>query len=194
MEIAINNFRLYLSSVISMNDEIFNLSLNYLTIKKIKKNDYFIREGNYCNHIAYINKGIFRTYNLKEGREINTCFCKENSIISSFESFVNQTVSKEYIQALEDSTLVLLSAKGLAKLYELNNKWQSLSRILTEKECIRLTDRANALSFETALKKYRYLIENQPEIIKRVELQHIASYLGISRETLSRVRSKIVAM
>lgn len=192
MKTAITNFKLHLSSIIPMNDELFNLSLDFLEVKKIKKNDYFIREGAYCNHIAFIDKGLFRTFNIKDGKEVNTCFCKENEIISSFESFVNKTVSKENIQALEHATIVTLSADSLKKLYQINPKWQLLSRLLTEKECIRLTARMQTLSFETALKKYRFLIENQSEIIKRVEIQHIASYIGVSRETLSRVRSKIV--
>lgn len=181
----------YITSVIPMDDETFKLALDYFVIKEIKKGDYLLTGGTICNHIFYVQKGLFRTYYLKDGNEINTCFCMENSITSSHESFVNRTVSKEYIQAIEDAIIISLSYKSLMKLYELNIKWQSLSRVLTEKECARLSDRVHTLSFETAQEKYLHLLEHQPEIIQRVAIQHIASYIGVSRETVSRIRSKI---
>jgi CRP-like cAMP-binding protein len=185
------NFKKYLNNLCPMNDETFNLSLDYLNKMTLKKNEHFIREGIICNHIAFINKGLLRIYYLKDGIEIITCFCKENSLTSSFDSFINRTLSKEYIQALENAELITLSYENLQKLYKLSPDWQKVSRLLTERECLRLSDRLTLLSFETAKEKYLNLLETQPEIIQRVSIQHIASYLGISRETLSRIRSQI---
>ena len=181
----------YITTNIQMDDETFNLALDYFVIKHIKKGDYVLQEGQVCDRITYISTGLFRTYYLKDGNEINTCFCMENSITLSLESFVNKKASKEYIQAIEDAVVVTISYKNILELYSLNTKWQSLSRVLTEKECARLSDRVNTLSFETAQEKYLHLLENQPKIIQRVSIQHIASYIGVSRETLSRIRSKI---
>ncbi len=181
----------YITNVIQMDDRTFNSALDYFVIRHIKKGDYLLREGQICNHITYINEGLFRTFYIKNGIEINTCFCMENSITSSQESFVNQIVSKEYIQAIEDASIVSLSHESLMKLYQFDPKWESLSRILTEKECARLSERIDTLSFETAKEKYLHLLKKQPEIIQRVAIQHIASYIGVSRETLSRIRSKI---
>ncbi|MEI7594164.1 MAG: Crp/Fnr family transcriptional regulator [Bacteroidota bacterium] len=174
-----------------MSEDTFNLSLEYLKIRHINKNDYFVEEGKTCNDIAFINSGLFRIFYLKDGSEINTCFCKENSITASFESFINQTPSKENIQALENAELLTLSYNNLMKLYELSPEWQKVSRLLTERECLRLSNRITSLSFESAKEKYLSLLENQPDLIQRVSIQHIASYLGISRETLSRIRSQI---
>ena len=185
------NFRNYLNNFIPMNDETFNLSLDYLDVIRLKKNDYFITEGNVCKSIAFINSGILRIFYVKDGTEINTCFCLENSLTSSFDSFINQTPSKDNIQALENSELVTLSYENLLKIYELSSDWQKVSRLLTEKECLRLSDRLTSMSFETAREKYLNLMEAQPKIIQRVSIQHIASFLGISRETLSRIRSQI---
>ncbi len=193
MRIEVKNFKKYLTGIIQMDDDTFNLCLDFLNIDKIKKGDYFIQNGKICRKIAYINEGLFRIYYIKDGIEINTCFCKENSITSSFESFVNNIPSKEFIQAIENSTLVTISNDSLSKLYELSPKWQAVSRLLTEKECLRLSNRATSLSFETAKEKYQYLLTYQPEIIQRVSIQDIASYIGVSRETLSRIRSKIAS-
>lgn len=174
-----------------MNDETFNLSLDYVKILRLKKNEYFITEGKICNNIAFINKGLSRIFYVRDGNEVNTCFCSENSITSSFESFINQTPAKENIQALENSELLILSHKDLSKLYELSPEWQKLGLLMTERECLRLSNRLVALNFETAKEKYLNLMKTQAKIIQRVSIQHIASYLGVSRETLSRIRSQI---
>lgn len=87
--------------------------------------------------------------------------------------------------------VVTLSYTNLEKLTAGHTSWQLIRRLLTEKECLRLSDRASSLSFESALEKYKYLLKSQPEIIQRVSIQHIASYLGVSKETLSRIRSRI---
>lgn len=186
-----NNFRNYLNNFIPMSDETFNLSLDFLIKGTLKKNEYLLKEGMVCNNIAYINKGLLRTYYLKDGIEINTCFCQENSVLASFDSLVNRTGSKENIQALENVEMLTLSYESLLRLYELSSDWQKVARLLTEQECLRLSDRLTSISFETAKEKYLNLLETEPEIIRRVSIQHIASYLGISRETLSRIRSRI---
>ncbi|WP_298517689.1 Crp/Fnr family transcriptional regulator [uncultured Kordia sp.] len=175
-----------------MDEDVFGLALDYFVVKEIKKGDFLLKEGKVCHQIAYIEKGLFRTYFLKDGNEVNTCFCMEDSITLSHKSFVNRVASTEYIQAIEDAKVVTLSYDNLIKLYQLDYAWQSLSNVLTERECIRLSERINAMSFETAKEKYLHLLEKQPEIIQRVSIQHIASYIGVSRETVSRIRSKIL--
>jgi CRP-like cAMP-binding protein len=167
------------------------MAVEYFEVEKISKGEYFIKEGQICNKIAFINEGLFRIFYLKDGNEINTCFCKENSITSSFNSFINHVASNDSIQAIEDAVIVTLTAVNLAKLYNKSVIWQTIRQLLTEKECLRLSDRANSLSFESALEKYKNILKNQPEIIQRVPIQHIASYIGVSRETLSRIRAQI---
>ena len=186
----IENFKKYLAQLTPIENESFDIASEYFKIERICKSEFFIKEGQICSKIAFISEGLFRIYYLKDGIEINTCFCKENSITSSFNSFVNHIPSNENIQALENSVVVTLSSENLAKLYSDSQIWQTIGRLLTEKECLRLSDRASSLSFESALEKYKNLLKYQPGIIQRVSIQHIASYIGVSRETLSRIRSK----
>ena len=190
MDNKVDGFKNFLKNITDIDDDVLDLSNVYLTTSHLKKNEYFVREGQLCQEIAFINKGLFRIFYLKDGIEINTCFCLENSITSSFSSFINRIPAIENIQALEDSELLVLSHSNLKKLYELSPQWQVISRLLTEKECLRLSDRAESLSFESAREKYRNLFARQPQVIKRVPVQHIASYLGVTRETLSRIRSQ----
>jgi CRP-like cAMP-binding protein len=190
MENELQRFKSYLMQVISMDDESFEIAREYLNVEKISKGDFLIQEGKICNKIAFIVEGLFRIYTLKDGTEVNTCFCLENSITTSFNSFVNQVPSVESIQALENSVLITLSYRNLTKLQHVSVMWQMIRQLITEKECIRLSDRASSLSFESAIVKYENLLKLQPEIVRRVSIQHIASYIGVSRETLSRIRSK----
>lgn len=164
---------------------------DYFKVLKLSKGEYFVEEGKICNKIAFINQGVFRIYRIKNGEELNTCFCMENDVMSSFESFVNQAPTLDYIQALEDSQLITLSHSDFTKLVESNPKWNSLRISLTDQECLRLTKRANTLIFETAFEKYQNLLIEEPKIIQRVSNYNIASYLGITRETLSRIRAQI---
>ena len=191
MNINYNNFKLFLTQIAEMTDEEFELVVPYLETKEIKKGEYFIKEGIHCKHIAFINEGLFRVFLLKKGTELNTCFCLQNEVMSSFDSLVNDTFSKENIQALEDSFIVTISYRNLLLLSNKSKPWNFIRNIMLQKECLRLANRANQMSFETAQEKYEYLMRNQPQIIQRVSNIHIASYLGITRETLSRVRAKI---
>jgi CRP-like cAMP-binding protein len=187
----IKNFKSYLKQVSNIDDAAFEGALKYLQVETIAKGEYLSQEGSICTKIAFIDKGLFRIFNLKDGNEINTCFCRENSITSSFNSFIKQFPASESIQALENSVVVTLTSVNLEKLQDEFVIWQTIRLLLTEKECFRLSERAGSLSFESALEKYKSLLKNQPEIIQRVSIQHIASYLGVSRETLSRIRSQI---
>ena len=187
----IKDFKDYLSGITALDDPSFDLAVDHLRIETINKGNHLVEAGQICSRIAYIQQGLFRIYYLKDGTEINTCFCREDSITSSFNSFISQVPSGEYIQALENSVVVTLSFDPMEKLTAESTAWQTIRRLLTEKECLRLSDRASSLSFESALEKYKNLLRYQPEIIQRVSIQHIASYIGVSRETLSRIRARV---
>mgnify|MGYP000312494048 CR=1 FL=1 len=175
----------------SITEEEILQNQDFFKIQTLKKGDHFLREGKICTNIAFINQGTFRIYRLKNGEELNTCFCMKCDVMSSFESFVNQTPSQDNIQALEDAEFITLSHSNFIKLVASNPSWNSLRITLTDHECVRLANRANTLSSETALEKYQNLLVNEPEIIQRISNYHIASYLGITRETLSRIRGQI---
>jgi CRP-like cAMP-binding protein len=192
MDEALNVFRSYLNSMVSMNDDSFELCKEFVRYREIKKNEILARAGEKSNYIFFVVDGLLRNYHLKDGNEVNTCFCREDSIACSFESFVSGTISNEYIQATEDSVVLQLSRADMLRLIEIDDSWSQLRRELTEVECIRLIKRVSAMNFATASEKYLALIKNEPEIVQRVSVHDIASYLGISRETISRIRSKVV--
>ncbi|MFK7784840.1 MAG: Crp/Fnr family transcriptional regulator [Crocinitomicaceae bacterium] len=190
MDHHLTQLRTYLNGLMKLDVAEFSQLVPKVQLKKVKKGDRILEAGNRCENLYFICDGLFRVYHLKSDTEVNTCFCGEDEITCSFESFTRSTVSNDFIEAIEDSTVLAISSTSLAELSEKNPVWDELRRVFTDLECIRLSNRVDTLSFSTAQDKYASLMNNQKELIQRVPVQHLASYLGISRETLSRIRSK----
>ena len=156
---------------------------------EIPKKDFILRKGHVCCNIYFIKRGLLRSFHIKDGREISSAFMKEGEVIVSVESFFNQSISKESIQALEDSFLFYLTFDELQLAYQNFPDFNSLGRILTEKYYQLSQQSLYSLRMQRASEKYQYLLDHSPNIVQRVPLKYIASYLSITEETLSRVRS-----
>jgi len=173
------------------NDEwlTFNQKLNG---KEFKAKATILREGNIAADIYFIKSGLLRTYHLQDGKEINTYFACDGQFISIFSSFISQTPSLEYLEAIEDSTVYSLSFEMLSELYKVSSKFEKLGRILAEKNYLCVIDRTLTMQTKTAKEKYLDFIKNyDKKIVQRVPQHQIASFLGIAPESLSRVRKEI---
>ena len=126
-----------------------------------------------------------------EGKEITHWFGFENDFVTSFHSFITQKPAVENIQLLEGSILWAISKETLSGLFNKHHEIERLVRIVYEKYYIRLEERFVNAQFKTATERYENLLLQTPHILERMPLGHIASYLGISQETLSRIRSKL---
>lgn len=151
-----------------------------------------IKQGEICQKIAFINQGILRVFYLNEtGEEITSCFCIENHLTTSYKSFVLQMPSNLSIQALEATQLLIIDYQNLQNLYKNSPVWQNIGRIFAEKEYITMEKYASKLNNETTKEKYLHLLDEQPQIIQKVPLQFVASYLGVTVRTLSRIRKEL---
>jgi CRP-like cAMP-binding protein len=155
------------------------------------KNQQLLTEGKICRYLYFLEKGALRGYYNVEGKEITHWFGFENDFITSFHSFITQEPSVENIQLLEGSILWSISKDALTELFNRFHDIERLMRIAYEKYYIRLEERYVNAQFKTATERYEQLLTNTPHILERVPLGHIASYLGISQETLSRIRSRL---
>ena len=156
----------------------------------LAKNEWLLTQGQVCRHLYFLEKGALRgCYNL-DGREITHWFGFENDFVTSFHSFITGEPTVENIQLLEGSILWSVSKETLTALFNRHHDIERLVRIAYEKYYIRLEERFVNAQFKTAAERYENLLQQTPHIIERVPLGHIASYLGISPETLSRIRSK----
>ncbi|MFT2009999.1 Crp/Fnr family transcriptional regulator [Pontibacter sp. 13R65] len=162
-----------------------------LTKVEISKNSFLIQEGTVCNNLYFLEKGCLRGYYILDGKEITYWFGFENNFVTSFYSFISRKPGVENIQILEDSTLWGIRSDALNQLFDSHRDLERLVRIINEQYYIRLEERLMAMQFKTARERYEQLVENSPHILKRISLGQIASYLGISQETLSRIRTQV---
>lgn len=156
----------------------------------LKKNDHFLHEGDICASIAFIEKGSVRYYYQMEDRQVCKDFLLENGVVCSFSSLFSQEPSTIYIQAMEDTELIEMSYADIQQLCEEHPIWNKLARVIIQEQIIRSEKREESFLKDPPETRFRALIAENPLIFKRVPLQNIASYLGITRETLSRYRSK----
>ncbi|SRR5260221_4996821 len=161
---------------------------------KFSKGDHFITPGQISRYIAIVNEGYLRTYHLDENEnELTTTFNRPGEFCGSYYSFYAQRPSFEYVEAITDCDLYLLSFNSLQKLYANSFMINVFGRKVLEKACIERDLRLNRVMHLGATEKYKWFLENYTEIYKVAKLAHIASFLGIKPETLSRVRRKIIS-
>ncbi|MCW3162746.1 Crp/Fnr family transcriptional regulator [Chryseobacterium oryctis] len=172
-----------------MNKETVLLIEKIFSVKEFKKKHLLMHEGKNHNCLYFIVKGVARAYYLKDGTEVTVYFSMENEMLGSLSNF-NELPSKETVELLEDSTLVVINLAELKKYLYVDNEITNFANKTFEDYAIFLEDRLFFFQMHTAMERYRLLIENTPELFQRVSLTHIASYIGISRETLSRLRGK----
>ncbi|MCG7858041.1 Crp/Fnr family transcriptional regulator [Flavihumibacter sediminis] len=157
-----------------------------------KSKKFILRQGQISNQIHFVETGLVRIFHLNEGKEVTTYLSSDNGFVSSYSSFLYQTRSYENIQCLENTETFSINYKDMQSLYELVPGWQKIGRILAEQNVLCLTDRLLKLQSVPAKEKYIEFLKTSPEkIVKRTPLIHVASYLGITPESLSRIRKEI---
>lgn len=181
----------HISQLLPVSDELKHELLQITTVKELKKGDTLISKGERCNDIFFIDSGLLRGYYYNdEEKEITHWFAREGEFATSFYAFITRTASLEYIEALEDCELVQLAYSKLQHLYATFPETERIGRLLTEAYYIKLEGRLLGLQFTTAKERYDSLLGENPSLIQRAPLGYIASYLGITQETLSRIRAK----
>lgn len=179
------------NSIYPLSDEIRAAIISNSHIISIKKRYKLLSAGERSNTIYFILKGAIRIYYLdKKGKETNTWFLLDNELVISIFSFYTGQPSFEYIETLEDCILIALKREDLEALYLKHMEFNFLGRKLTESYHMHNEIRANELRMLNARERYENLIDRNPQLFQRVSLGHIASYLGISQETLSRIRQQ----
>jgi CRP-like cAMP-binding protein len=185
-----NNFIKYLDSYSTLSNlTIEELNDNIVTFE-IKKNQIILKEDQICNYLYFVDKGIFKQYYFLDDKEIIDYFATENKIVSSISSLFGRKKSRKNIQAIEHSTLFAISYDKLQELFLTNPEVERIGRLIATEAFIQMEERIYSLQFHSAKKRYADLLKKNPNIIMRVPLGDIASYLGITQVTLSRIRKQ----
>jgi len=163
----------------------------YFVPKAFTRKSYLLKEGKVCKFIAFIANGSVRHFHVKDGEEKTCDISFENTFITEFRSFTNDIPSNINLQALEDTEVLLINRQSLFELYNECRKYETVGRLMAEKVAFRATEIAMSLSSEMPETRYRNLLAQHPELFQRVQQKYIANFLGITAESLSRIRNRI---
>lgn len=155
----------------------------------VPKNTLIHQAGSICHRTYWIKQGLLRLYYLKEGKEITDFFSAENQWITSAYSFVQDRPDQFYLQAVETSQLYSLTGQDLQWLFEQFPEMERFGRIVITQQFIQQSERLNSLQFASAAERYEHFCQAHQAILSRLPLGMVASYLGITQETLSRIRA-----
>ena len=188
-------FELLLQSIkerVLITDDEFNFAKTLFLPKKLRKKQYLLQEGDVCKYTAFVEKGMLRTFTVDEkGNEPILQFSMEGWWVADLYSFFTGEPSPYNIEALEDCEILLITQPSWEILLKKIPALERYFRILIQNNLIATQRRLIGAMSETAEEKYTKLINNFPGCIQRVPQHMIASYLGITRETLSRIRSQM---
>jgi len=175
-------------SLMVMADASFEQLLNAATQRQVLKGQNILREGQICKAVFFVEKGYLRTFIVKDGIEINTDFVFENNFTTNLKSLRLSIPSDTIIQAGENATIYEFNKNRLLELYKQSPEIESFGRKLLEQLLIAQEEHTNLFKIFSPAERYHYLQANKPEFIQRISLSHLSSYLGVARETLSRIR------
>ena len=183
-------FEAHIRSTVEFTQDELKLIRSLAGMKKLRRRQFLLQEGEICRHKIFVCKGLLKAYQLKDnGAEYIMRFAAENTWIVDHESYMHRTPSKYNIEAIEDTEVVFWTAEQIGRLFAAIPAFKAYSERLTSNSLDASTDRILANISYTAEEKYEHFIQSFPDVFKRVPLHMVASYLGVSRETLSRVRN-----
>jgi CRP-like cAMP-binding protein len=184
----------HFNKTVPLTDEEQALIQGYLTVKKIRKRQYLLQEGDVCKSVAFVEQGALRAYTLDEnGAEHIVQFAVEGWYISDLYSFLSAEPAIYNIDAIEDSNLVLMTRSAVDELLKVSPKFQEFQLKAITGAYIALQRRVTSSISLSLEDRYQNLIKAYPDIAQRVPQHMIASYLGATPETLSRVRKRMVS-
>lgn len=158
--------------------------------QKLSKGDFFIKEGQYNPSLSFIEAGYFRIFNYHNGKEITQWIASPQELITDLSSLLFNQAAKWNIQALTDTTLLTINADNYRQIHHHITQWDALEKLFISKCFLTLEDRVYSFLSLSAEERYLAFFENKPELLNQVPLIYIASMLGMSPETLSRIRKK----
>jgi CRP-like cAMP-binding protein len=191
----INMYELYFkkfNEIVSLTQEEEKIIRSYLTPKKLRKKQYLLQETDVCKYVAFVEKGTLRAYTVSEkGTEHIIQFALEGWLISDLFSFLTGEPATYNIDALEDAELLLTSKPAHEEMLQRLPKYETYTRVQITGAYVAMQRRLTSIISQPLEERYTYFSALYPDIIQRVPQHMIASYMGLTPETLSRVRKRI---
>jgi len=186
-----NDIKGSIRSLFNLTEEEVNIFLSEFTKKEIRKNEIFIAEGEVCNKVGLIESGLMMCIYNKNGNEVIEEFAFENSFITNYYSYLTCMPSEKEIRCIEDTTVYVITRESLDKLGNDYEFIRDMARQMNEKLFLRNHDRVKSLLLDSPPERYLQLVSQRKDLAQRIPQYLIASYLGVTPETISRIRNKI---
>lgn len=186
-------FRNGITQFVTFNDAEWEIFIQYLSFSVLSKKEHFAVEGKVCDYMCFITRGAVRYYHIKDGQEITGYFSFENELMSAYKSFLKRTPNANYIQALEETELVMISHHNLQQMLNhplLALKMERFGRLIAEYYICCYEDRVTAFITQSPEERYTALEKTAQDIFQRVPQHFIANFLGITPVSLSRIRKR----
>jgi CRP-like cAMP-binding protein len=182
----------HIQEKVSLTDQEQEIIQSFFVVKKLRKKQYLLQEGDVCKYLTFVAKGLLRTYNVDDkGDEHMSIFGWEGWWVSDFNSFLSGEAAVFNIDAIEDAELVMISREDYEALTLAAPIMDRYFRILYQNSLVTKERRLMSSITHTAEEKYVQLVESNPQLIERIPQNLIASYLGIAPETLSRIKKNL---
>lgn len=181
----------YLQNHISLNKKEVDFIYQTLNIIQIKRGDFILKEQQISKAFYFNLKGCVRLFYMVDGMEKTAFFYTQHQFISSYKSFVKQLPAEHNLQAIKDTQLVVISHENAYKLLAFSPKFEVLSRIMMEEELMIYQDIIASFITQNPEQRYLHFLKNYPQLVQNVAQHYIASYLGVSPESLSRIKKRI---
>lgn len=187
----VGNLTRLIKSFVELHDDELSFALPLLQVRKLKKGEFFLQEGKIASQIAFVNKGYLRVYYATDKVDITRDITPKHTFATGLPSYVNQTPSYEIIQAATPCELFVIKKDDIEKLYSKYQNWERFGRLLIQDMFVKAQARLYSFIAHDAETRYAQLLHEQPDMLLHVPLQYIASYLGVTQQSLSRLRRKL---
>ena len=182
----------YCRTKVPLTSKELDLIDKYFEVITLKKKDFLLRDGKVCNFLGFVASGNIRHFHIKDGTEKTCNISFENSWVTDFQSFINEIPCIMNLQAMETCSIQVIKKQHLLQLYSECPKYETFGRLMAEQVAQRATEIAMSFSSEKPEERFNNLINKQPDLFQRVPQKYIANFLGISAESLSRIRNRLI--
>jgi len=188
----ISKLKSNIDPIVSLNEEELSVFCDSFELRTLAKNEFFLKEGQVCDFIGLLVSGVvIYIKTLENGDEVTIHFAFEGDWVNNNLSRLSSSPSTISIKAIEDSEILIIKQSDITDLYLKIPKIERLGRILTEQAFIKFVEQTIEFQTLTAKERYENLLKNHPSIFQKVQLYHIANYLGIAPKSLSRIRKEL---
>lgn len=180
-----------LTHIAPIGEEEWHSFISPLKFLSLEEGDLLLQAGEICDFVAFINKGAVRVYEIVDGVEINRTFFTEGFFATEYRSFLLREPSKEYLEVLNSSEFIIIPYNHLQAFYDKHKSFERLGRRLSELLYLKLRDKLERYQVKTPEERYKEMLIANPQFLEIVPHYHVASYLGITPQSLSRIRKRL---